>query len=142
MSELTEFRREFWAYYAERYPDDGVAAGCATSSFWVWIEAAELNLAPYVARDHVGVRVRGCHGEPAKEVHQRLQCWERSLRDRLGVEIGDATDATDGGSYANSRSFGDTSDRGNWPALTEWLHTRITEYRQILEAAPAPPAAD
>ena len=136
-SELTEFRREFWASYAEQYPDDGVSAGWAASSFWVWIEAARLNLAPYVERSGIGICVRGERGEPAEAVHERLLPWERNLRDRLGVKIGGNTTW---GTTAYSFYSGDTRNRDNWPAIANWLHTRITEYRQILEAPPAPPA--
>ena len=54
-SALTRFRREFWTSYAERHPGDGVAAGYAAASFWIWIwiESAELNLSPYLAQGAV-----------------------------------------------------------------------------------------
>ena len=138
-SELTEFRRKFWASYAEQYPNDGVAAGYAANSFWAWVYAAELNLAPYLAQSGVGVWVRGRRGESADAVRHRLQRWERPLRDQLGVEIGDATPW---GAYANSHYSCDTADRSNWPDMVEWLHTTLTNYRQVLEADPPPPAAD
>ena len=137
-SELTEFRRQFWAFYAERYTEDGVPAGHAKSSSWVWIDSAKLNLAPYVARADVGVCVRGGHGEPAETVRQRLQRWEQPLRDRIGVEIGDGTSW---GTYAYSTYPGDTRNSDNWPAMADWLHATITNYRQVLEADP-PPSAD
>lgn len=136
-SKVSAFRREFWAYYADRYPDDGVATGHARSFFWVWVEAAKLHLAPYLAGDNVGVQVRGRRGEPADEALQRLRRWQRPFRDRLEVEIGDATPA---GSYANSSYPCDTADRETWPDATEWLHDKILAYREVLEASPEPAA--
>ena len=134
-SERSAFRRDFWAYYANRYPDDGVSAGHARSFFWV--EVAKLNLAPYLAGDNVGVQVRGRQGESADVALQRLRRWQRPFRDRLGVEIGDATPA---GSYANSSYSCDTANRDTWPDATKWLHDKILEYREVLEAAPEPAA--
>ena len=60
-SKLTRFRREFWTSYAERHPGDGVAAGYAAASFWIWIESAELNLSPYLAQRRCRVALRGRH---------------------------------------------------------------------------------
>ena len=138
-SELTEFRRQFWAFYAERYTEDGVPAGHAKSSSWVWIDSAKLNLSLFLAQTKVGVFVRGGHGESPETVRQRLQRWERPLRDRLEVEIGDATDS---GIYASSSYPGDTRNSDNWPAMADWIHTTLTNYRQVLEADPPPPSAD
>lgn len=138
-NELTRFRREFWTCYAERHPNDGISAGYGASSFWVWIESAKLNLSLYVARGEVGVWVRGRTGEPVEAVRKRLQVWEQDLCDELGVEIGEATSW---GSYANSRYEIETNDRGNWPAMADWLHSKIADYRRILGAVPSPSLSD
>ena len=137
--ELTEFRREFWTHYAKRYPNDGVSVGYEASSFWVWIESAKLNLAPYLARRSVGVWVRGRRGERAEAVRERIQTGEQALHDELGVKIGEGTSW---GSYANSRYRIDTNDRSNWPAMAEWLHNKIADYRRVLENTPASPPAN
>ncbi len=138
-SELTEFRREFWTYYADRYPNDGVAAGYAASSFWIWIESAELNLSPYLSQRAVGVWLRGRRGEAKTAVRERIRAWERGLRDGLGVEIGEGTSW---GSFAKSRQDFDTNDRGNWRDMAEWLHEKIVEYRRVLESSPTPPVPE
>ena len=88
-----EFRRQFWTHYAKKYPHDGVSAGFAASSFWVWIESAELNLAPYLAKRSVGVWVRGRRSESTEEVRERIQSWKRPARrawggDRRGDVMG------------------------------------------------------
>ena len=132
-SEWTAFYRDFWAYYAKQYPDYGIRAVYGVSSLWVRIEAAKLILSAYLARNNVGVCVRGGRGEAAEAVLQRLQPYERSLRDQLGVEIGDTTAA---GNYASSFYSCNTRESDNWPDMAEWLHTTITNYRQVLEEAP------
>jgi len=133
-SERSEFRRQFWTHYAKKYPNDGVSVGYAGSSFWVWIESAGLNLAPYLAKGSVGVWVRGRRRESAEEVRERIQPWEQDLRDALGVEIGEGTSW---GSYANSYFSADTKNRDNWTEMAEWLHNRISKYRRVLESPPA-----
>ena len=70
-----------------------------------------------------------------EEAHRSAIRWP--FRDRLGVEIGDATPA---GSYANSSYSCDTANRDTWPDATKWLHDKILEYREVLEAAPEPAA--
>ena len=134
-SALTRFRREFWTSYAERHPGDGVAAGYAASSFWIWIESAELNLSPYLMQGAVGVALRGRRSEPKTAVRERIQRWERGLREGLGVEIGEGTPW---GGFATSQRDFDTNDRGNWPAMADWLHDKIGDYRRVLENSPRP----
>ena len=141
-SEQTKFRREFWSFYAERHPDDGVPADNQTSSVWIPVEAAELNLAPYLTQHSVGVCVRGGRGESPEAVYQRFRRWEAKLRDQHQAKDHYADEGRYKGRYAYSWYSCDTSERDNWPDMADWLHTEITEYRQVLESAPAPPAAD
>ena len=140
-SDTSEFRRQFWAHYSERHPDDGVPPGLAASSFWVWIKSAELNLSPYLAKGSVGVWVRGRRSEPPEEVRERILAWEESLR-ALGAEIGHGTSR---GSFANSSYSVDTKSRANWTGMADWLHNSICAYRRVLEGPPtsssSPPTA-
>ena len=137
-SDTSEFRRHFWTHYSEHYPEDGVPTRHAGSSFWVWIESAELNLAPYLAKGSVGVWVRGRRRESAAEVRERILPWEEDLRDVLGVEIGEGTSW---GSYANSGYSVETKNRDNWTKMAEWLHNNICEYRRVLGTPPTSPSS-
>lgn len=137
-SDLSRFRRDFWAWYAARHPDGGVSAGHEASSFWIWIPSAELYLSVYVALDAVGVSVRGRRGESPAAVRDRIQAREPELRTQLDVEIGEGTSW---GSFAKSRRAFDTQERGNWPAMADWLHDKSAAYRRVLEASPAPPGS-
>ena len=83
----------------------------------------------------VGVSVRGELGEASEAVLARIQKWEQDLRDKLDVEIGKGTSW---GSYAQSRHRIDATDRDNWPAMADWLHAKIADYRRVLENSPAP----
>ena len=137
-SERTKFRRVFWTYYAERHPDDGVPADNGASSTWIPVEAAELNVAPYLTKRSVGVCVRGGRRESPEAFYQRFRRWEAKLRDQLQAKDNYADEGRYKGRYAYSSYSCDTSERDNWPAMADWLHTKITEYRQVLETTPAP----
>ena len=43
LSETGAFRREFWTYYSERYPED-VPQAYATSNVWVYVLEADFNI--------------------------------------------------------------------------------------------------
>ena len=43
LSEIGAFRREFWTYHSERYPED-VPQAYATSNVWVYVPEADFNI--------------------------------------------------------------------------------------------------
>ena len=131
LSEMGEFRRDFWACFTERHPGDGIAEGYAGSAAWIPVESADLNLSAYVAKSGVGLCLRGAFGEPHDAVLARIQRYEKALRDELGVTIGEGTNW---GAFAYSIFVKDSHDRENWPAMTDWLHDRIVDYRRVLES--------
>ena len=133
ISELSQFRHDFWAYHADRYPDDGVPLGTSTSSAWISVEASGLIIAPYLARWGVGLCLRGSRGEVPEVVQQKLRRYEQALKDELGVKLGEPTSW---GTYAYSELRKDSRNRDNWPEMTEWLHNRISQYRRVLENRP------
>ena len=131
LSEMGEFRRDFWACFTERHPGDGIAEGYAGSAAWIPVESADLNLSAYVAKSGVGLCLRGAFGEPHDAVLARIQRYEKALRDELGVTIGEGTNW---GAFAYSIFVKDSHDRENWPAMADWLHDRIVDYRRVLES--------
>ncbi len=133
-SELTWFRRDFWAHYAERYPDEGIPAGNAQSWFRVEIESTKFNLVPYVAWGRVGVSVRGRLDESLDEVRERIRPWEQSLRDEMSVEI---VEAISWGGLTYPELWMDTRNRDNWLEMVDWLHKTITDFSRVLKSAPS-----
>ena len=70
LSETGAFRREFWTYYSERYPED-VPQAYATSNVWVYVPEADFNISLMLARRRVGLFLRGSQGESAESVYER-----------------------------------------------------------------------
>ncbi|MXY70258.1 MAG: hypothetical protein F4Y47_17145 [Acidobacteriia bacterium] len=109
--------REFWTHYARRYPNDGVSANHGHSNFWIRPrkDAPAVSLAFSYAGGQVGIffAPRGLSDE---EMNQWLS--KRRL-DRHG----------------HWKSF-DTSNRGNWDAICNWLHNKLGQYLTMVEADP------
>ena len=131
-SELTRFRREFWAFCVQAHPGGFFPSnGYAASSFWIWIGSAGLNLAPYISQGGVGVWLRGKRGEDADSVKDRISRYGTQLKDELGVEVGEGTGW---GSFAGSDYLIDANGRDNWATMADWLAETIEKYTGILES--------
>ena len=74
--------------------------------------------------------MRGGFGEQHEAVRARIQRYEDALRDELGVAIGEGTTW---GTFAYSTFNVESYDRENWPAMADWLHEKIVDYRRVLE---------
>ena len=123
IDESTQFRRQFWSYYAGRYPDDGVTPAYGASSFWAWVESAELYISMSLAQEGVYIWVRGRHGEDTADVLPRVQSYEHSLPVEIGQEPYFAL---------NRHSIEDTRDTTNWDEMAQRLHEMLQAYRQAL----------
>ena len=131
LSEIGQFRREFWTYYAERYPEDGVRPGHAGSNTWHRVEGMDHTVSQYLAQGHVGVYLLG--GESRDDA----KSWEDTLRADLSVEPN--PHARESGHFAVSTMPVDTKERGNWQRVADWLHERLRAYRGVLEKRAADP---
>ena len=131
-SDLTEkgqFRREFWAHYAEQYPEDGIRPEWAGANFWHTIGKAELRISQFISQEAVGVFLCGYHGENADDVFPKVQRYESMLMDNLGIELGKPSW---GSNYAHTRLRIDTRDPENWVEMINWLHEHLRIYRKVL----------
>ena len=131
LSEIGQFRREFWTHYAERYQEDGVRPGHAGSNTWHRVEGMDHTVSQYLARGLVGVYLRG--GESRDDA----KSCEDALRAELSVEPN--PNARESGHFAVSTMTIDTKERGNWQGMADWLHERLRSYRGVLEKPAAAP---
>jgi hypothetical protein len=131
LSEIGQFRREFWTCYAERYPEDGVRPGHAGSNTWHRVEGMDHTVSQYLAQGHVGVYLRG--GESRDDA--------KSCEDALGAELSVESNpnARESGHFAVSTMPVDTKERGNWQGMADWLHERLRSYQGVLEKPAAAP---
>ena len=128
LSELGQFRREFWAHVAERHPSD-VRPGYAGSNVYHLVEEAGLRISQYLAVDGVGIFLCGKHGESSDAASSRIDPYLETLRTALEVEQIDDS----GLSVLRTK----TSDRANWDRMADWLHDRRLTYESVLRETEA-----
>ena len=134
LSELGEFCREFWGFYAERHPKDGVRSGYAGTNVYHDVEGADLRISQYLARASKGVGIyitSTRDGRSREEVGELRKGYENLIRKSLNE--GDA-------------EFGflslDPGERSNWPQVADWLHGRLDVYRDALLGKLGAPSVD
>jgi hypothetical protein len=132
-NELSRFRREFWEYYGESFPNDfDLKPGYRHSNVWYEVEGTDLIISQFLApaSGRVGVYVRGQAGESQEDAQNRVKPFVARLQNELGAELG------------KNHSIGsdlrvDPMDREKWESIAEWLHDTLVSFRNILEGDPA-----
>ena len=132
VSELGQFRQDFWNAYLEAHPEDGQlgVAPTATSSVWIEIEPEfALNVALWIGKSKVGLFVRGPRGaSDGGDLAERFEPVADQLSERLGTSYGRGS----GGHFWGKQRQIDMSDHSNWPEAIEWLHGEARRYVDAL----------
>ena len=133
LSEVARFRRDFWAFYSGRHPDDlELRPGFRNSNAYDMVEELNVWISQFLApsSNQVGMYVVGQNGESIEAVQQRLLPYEDRVRDELGVRLIRGP---------SSRHFApfvmediDPMDRDNWPRIADWFHENLGAYRRAL----------
>ncbi|MXY21713.1 MAG: hypothetical protein F4Y49_10315 [Dehalococcoidia bacterium] len=136
-SELTplgQFRSEFWTYYAERYPHDGVRLGFADANPDYIVENTGLKVRRFLAQNQVGLWITTQKRATWEESDELLNPYLPALEKELHVNPKELTDDEFElwESTAHRTIFINTKDRKNWKEATDWLHKHLTIYLRIL----------
>ena len=132
-SELGQFRREFWEFYAERFPNDFPwRPGYRGSNVWYQVDGADLRISQFLgpSAQRVGVYVTGQVGATSEDYQNRVKPFVARLQNELGAELG------------KNHSIGsdlrvDPMDRKKWETIAKWLHDTMVSFKEILEGDPA-----
>ena len=133
LSEQAQFCLDFWAYYRERYPGDGVRSGSKGTNVYHPIPEAELYICQYIARSEgvVGIYVTEWWKSDTKEsVAARAELYRAPLLKELGITN------LPGSIRTAYKGEIDPGDRNNWDRATEWLHDNLLKYRSVLTKVP------
>ena len=139
VSDLTQHRRAFWAYFAEQLPElyARTERGNETTR-WLTVGRVPLIAAHYISANGVGMFVRGARGTKIGHVREYLfphrDFLAKALRReqlRLGTNF----------LVGNSLRV-DMQDRANWPRATNWLAEQSPLYERALKALQRRPARD
>ena len=136
-SELSEFRRTFWAFYTESYPKDAAMAGWRTgyarSNTWYKTAHPGIIVSLYLAQREAGIYCTSPWGAPQGDVFPNLEGYEEVMRQELGVEIGLSKDLYG----AVKVRHVDTRNRGNWESMARWLHEELEAYLEVIGRGPS-----
>lgn len=122
----------YWTRYMELHPQEAERSGDANAALsrWRTVPGLNLKLSLFVARDHVGVIIRGPHGVSAEQTMARLEPhWQRLLA-ALGPDA-----AVDDRGFLGSRRFGDPHDAAQRDALIDWHFETANRYEAALADA-------
>lgn len=129
VSGISQFRRDYWQAYRERYPEDAAYNVPSAGSNWWWaLEAFGLTISIYIGVAEIGLFVRGPLGEAREETHRKLEPYSGLLEDRLGVPL-----VEPGKEYyfLMSRKI-NMRDRSNWSDSISWMHDKAHLYANTL----------
>ena len=125
LSGIGQFRRDFWRFYVQRHPNDGVRDGHAGSNVWHPAANNQIRIVQYLAQGEVGTYISWPIGLTDEQGLQQAQPY----RDAVAAAP-DVLDVREDG--ASLRRF-PSSDRSNWPDMAVWLHKQLAAYRRVIE---------
>ncbi len=127
---LGEKRRAFWIRFFAAYPanaGDGAPGG--HSNMWRKTNGGEVIVSYYIAKDRVGVFIRGSSGVSADETADHLEPIVSQLADRLSAPFG----PSDYGYFCASSLSCDYSDTDQFEKVAAWLNERVTLYSATID---------
>ena len=132
ISEIGQFRLDFWTHFAATSPDAQTPAG--TSSQWVSLAGTDAALSQYISQKGVGVFVRPPRGGNEVQVRTELAPFAAQLENMLGAEMGENR-------YMFTAEYRtDMTDRANWDAACQWLGDTTASYQSTFARVLGAPA--
>jgi len=129
-----EFRRNFWTHFLSKFPTESVhGRATADHSRWRMPPIDGFIVAQYLAKDGVGVFIRGGRGVASEETESRLINHKDKLSGRLSAPMG-----RNNLFFLKKLSI-DTSDPANWDRMSSWLHETANQYTIALSTAAEAP---
>ncbi len=119
-SPLSQFRQEFWTFYAQPHKDDGTNPNLKASNQWIKVDDSRPTISLGLGSDAVAIFFTTVGTDSLEELLTWIE--KHSIRDRLGVET----------EYCYQDERFDTHDRANWEEMADWLHIKLHQYREAL----------
>lgn len=137
LSDVAQFRRDFWAFYSERHPDDlDLKPGFRNSNVYHLVDDLNVWISQYLAPSsrRVGMYIIGQDGESVEAVRDRLLPYEDRVQEELGIRtvIGNTS------RHFAPKVLGDIEpvERENWPRISDWFHKNLAAYQRALTEPP------
>ena len=130
ISDLGQFRFDFWGHYLERHPEDkkhGSAA--AVSSMWRSLDDFGLAVTIFVGKKHVGVFIRGPRGADPQAILEHLAPHADRLEEVLGIALKESKN----GHFLVQSIDANNSDPSQWDMAADWLFKQANRYEAALK---------
>ena len=120
LGERSRFRLDFWAHFAERFPDaPRLRPGYRNSNVWHPVKNTKVTIVQYLMVGRVGLYLstrRGVSPDDAKTLLDKFTAKlpEDPHRRHIFLDI-------------------DTRDRSNWDRMADWLDSRRRAWAEALE---------
>jgi len=135
LSELAQFRRDFWAHYATRISDaPGLRPGYAGSNVWHRLDEVDVTMVQYLSKSSVGIYLINW-GERMEDVAPRIEPYIEALRDCLDTGDEFHTHYKDTMCLVKL-DIANTRERANWDQMVDFLDDRRRRFYAVLTAAP------
>jgi hypothetical protein len=129
LGEVGQKRSRFWTQFFnsyEKHSGDGGTGGHSTQ--WKRWRGGKLIIAYYVAKEGVGVFLRGDSGVTTDEIGEYLGPYRDELEKRLEARFGPVD-----GHFFGKRFPCDYSNDSDFQSAAEWINFEITRYAEILD---------
>ena len=131
-SELSKWRFAFWQKLIEMYPDqENYESLKSTSSRWRKVPNSNFVVSIYLAKNNVGIFIRGIRNADSDDVYKQLEPHQDILEKDLGSSIGEGD--KNRGVFFPQKSDGDLTNNINWEDKVNWLTKMQDLYVSTLE---------
>ncbi len=128
LSDIGEFRREFWNHVASRHPKE-VKLNYAASNVYHEVEEAKVRISLYLYTGGVGVFLaspRGDDSDVSERVAPYLESLQKALKKHFPQEKFDLS------KQGGLKFEVNPQDRTNWDRMADWLHEKRDLYDRVL----------
>ena len=138
LTEFGQFRHDFWAYYVDLHPHDGIRPGYAGYSPDYHVEGMGLKIRRYLTRKYVALWIT-TERDLLESVSELVEPYLPALAKELGTTSKELYNGDPGHlpRHGYMQLLVDTNDRDNWAEASDWLHEHLKIYRRVLSKPPA-----
>ena len=132
VSELRNFRNDFWRSYVQSYPGD-IELRPEHVSANVYHRIEGMIISQWLGQSGVGIYMRANDPGYSEKQRREVEMHVEALREEFGEELGSRTSWERQSLTHPGLSFAiDATDRANWPRMIDWLHERLVDFRRII----------
>ena len=129
LSEIGQFRREFWNHVTCRHPGE-VKPNYAASNVNHVVEKVKLRISQYIYTEGVGVFLTTLRGEDDSDMLSRVVPFLDPLREALNEN--NPEDNIELSNQGGITLEIDPQDKANWDRMADWLHEKRVVYERVL----------